>query len=223
MTPRKPPGTYDKCGGKKRQGEGLCTRPAGWGTDHPGIGRCKLHFGAAPSHSRAAQKVVARRECERLGLSVEVDPGEALIQELWETAGNVEFYRGLVQQLPAHPQPGKVQEVVGGEDDGATVRVPAQPGVYAPTYHVSGIATGEAKPHILVQLYNDERKHLTAVASAALKAGVEQRRVELAEAQAQQLAIVVSAIVTDLGHDLTDPGTREIVRLRLLQGGRAAA
>lgn len=199
----------DLCGANLKRG-GTCRNRAGKGTDHVGIGQCKFHLGATQTHNRAAQKEVARRECERLGLSVEVDPGEALIQELWETAGNVEFYRGLVERLPAHPVRGKS-------------RRHDQPGVYAPTYHVSGIATGEAKSHILVQLYNDERKHLVAVAAAALKAGVEQRRVELAESQAQQLAIVVSAIVTDLGHDLTDPGTREIVRLRLLQGGRAAA
>lgn len=32
------------CGGKTRAGGG-CTRPAGWGTDHVGTGRCKLHGG----------------------------------------------------------------------------------------------------------------------------------------------------------------------------------
>lgn len=35
------------CGGKKRGG-GLCQRPAGWGTDHVGIGYCKLHNGNVP-------------------------------------------------------------------------------------------------------------------------------------------------------------------------------
>src|SRR5205823_12761118 len=37
------------CGARKRQpnhpGE-TCRRPAGWGTWHPGVGRCKLHGGA---------------------------------------------------------------------------------------------------------------------------------------------------------------------------------
>jgi P27 family predicted phage terminase small subunit len=37
------------CGGKKKQGEGTCTQPAGWGTPHVGTGRCKLHGGNAPS------------------------------------------------------------------------------------------------------------------------------------------------------------------------------
>jgi hypothetical protein len=37
------------CGANKRQGEGTCTRPAGWGTDHVGYGPCKLHGGCSPS------------------------------------------------------------------------------------------------------------------------------------------------------------------------------
>lgn len=34
------------CGGKTRGG-GQCQRPAGWGTQHVGEGRCKLHGGAS--------------------------------------------------------------------------------------------------------------------------------------------------------------------------------
>jgi hypothetical protein len=35
------------CGAKTRNGT-LCNRPAGWGTKHVGIGKCKLHGGASP-------------------------------------------------------------------------------------------------------------------------------------------------------------------------------
>lgn len=43
---------YPICGNPRRQGGGApCTRPAGWGTDHPGEGRCKLHGGAGPIKS----------------------------------------------------------------------------------------------------------------------------------------------------------------------------
>jgi len=34
------------CGGKTRKGT-KCKRPAGWGTDHAGSGKCKLHGGAS--------------------------------------------------------------------------------------------------------------------------------------------------------------------------------
>lgn len=37
----------DTCGGTKRDGSGdACSLPAGWGTDHVGEGKCKLHGGA---------------------------------------------------------------------------------------------------------------------------------------------------------------------------------
>lgn len=35
------------CGSTTRRGT-PCQRPAGWGTNHPGEGRCKLHGGASP-------------------------------------------------------------------------------------------------------------------------------------------------------------------------------
>lgn len=47
--PEPEPNHDGKCGGKKKQGGGTCTQAAGWGTPHPGTGRCKLHGGCAPS------------------------------------------------------------------------------------------------------------------------------------------------------------------------------
>lgn len=38
---------YDRCDAKNRQGL-PCKRPAGWGTNHAGIGKCKLHGGSSP-------------------------------------------------------------------------------------------------------------------------------------------------------------------------------
>ncbi len=36
-----------QCGARNRSG-GNCAQPAGWGTDHVGFGKCKLHGGATP-------------------------------------------------------------------------------------------------------------------------------------------------------------------------------
>lgn len=47
------PSSKPKCGGKKHGVDERCTQAAGWGTDHPGSGRCKLHGGATPiQHGR---------------------------------------------------------------------------------------------------------------------------------------------------------------------------
>lgn len=48
--PRKRKGR--KCGSKRKKGRGPCTQPAGWGTTHPGEGRCKLHGGLQPGDLR---------------------------------------------------------------------------------------------------------------------------------------------------------------------------
>lgn len=48
------------CGAKTKQAEAkypTCHRPAGWGTDHPGVGRCKLHGGSNPIKHGAYSKI----------------------------------------------------------------------------------------------------------------------------------------------------------------------
>jgi hypothetical protein len=172
------------CGGQRaNEPEGvLCTRPKGWGTPHPGVGRCKRHAGSTANHVKAASLEIAKRECATLGLAVETTPADALIQEVWEACGNVEFYRSLIQELPTHPEPDV--HVAGDESDGSDHWERGDTGIYGRTYHVSGLPTGEGKEHILLRLYNDERKRKLEAASAALRAGVDERRVRLAEADA---------------------------------------
>lgn len=162
----------------------LCKRVAGHGTDHLGVGRCSRHGGSTETHKRSAEVELARIECETLGISIETTPAEALIRSVWAARGDFEFYQGLVRELPIHPEP---DEYIDGEDgeDGHWER--GQPGVYGRTYHVSGVPTGEAKRHILVQLYEDAQKRLADFASAALKAGVEERALRIAEADAVRI------------------------------------
>lgn len=63
-----------KCGAKKRQGEGVCARPAGWGTPHPGSGSCKLHGGNTPNGQISAATEQAKRELAALDVQPVGDP-----------------------------------------------------------------------------------------------------------------------------------------------------
>lgn len=63
-----------KCGARKRQGDGNCTRPAGWGTPHAGTGNCKLHGGNTPSGQLSAATEQARRELAALDVQPVTDP-----------------------------------------------------------------------------------------------------------------------------------------------------
>lgn len=86
MTSEPGEGCHDPshCGGRKRQGEGTCTRPAGWGTDHPGIGHCKLHGGSTGTHTtqavRRRAEAEARAVLAELGVPAVDDPLAALLK-----------------------------------------------------------------------------------------------------------------------------------------------
>ena len=58
---------YEICGAKTRKGT-PCLRPAGWGTNHPGIGRCKLHGGSStgPKDQRNNKNAVKTGEYETI-------------------------------------------------------------------------------------------------------------------------------------------------------------
>lgn len=80
MTDTSAPTIHGKafCGGKKKQSEGTCTRPAGWGTDHVGHGRCKLHGGCAPSSRIAGLKARAEAVLYQYDAGPVANPLEAL-------------------------------------------------------------------------------------------------------------------------------------------------
>jgi hypothetical protein len=79
-------------------------------------------------------------------------------------------------------------------------------------------------PSAWVKLYQHERAHLSRVAADCLRAGIDERRTRLAEAQAQLVAQAFKAFARDLGHDPADPKVREAFRRSLtLVGGTEAA
>jgi hypothetical protein len=84
-----------QCGGKKRGG-GRCTLAAGWGTVHPGTGKCKLHGGSAPNHVKAAAKSELRK---LLGEEKEMNPFEAIMWCIRIRAGEVEWLSQKVSEL----------------------------------------------------------------------------------------------------------------------------
>jgi hypothetical protein len=186
MTTADQPGDRDKplCGGKRR-GEGAgktCTRPAGWGTDHVGTGRCKLHGGKTPSHQQAGQKALAERAVATFGLPREIDPRDALLEEVYRTAGAVDWLHQQVQAL-------QVDDVVWGVTEEVVKDSGEFPGIDT---------TQAAKVNVWVQLWQQERAHLVRVAKEAINAGIEERRVRIAEQQGALLAGVIKAILGDL-------------------------
>lgn len=66
---------HNKCGAKTRASGGHpCGLPAGWGTDHPGEGRCKFHGGC----STGPKKANTRKNAVKHGLYQKYLPKEVL-------------------------------------------------------------------------------------------------------------------------------------------------
>lgn len=95
MTKRQGP----KCGGKLHRRDGTCTQPAGWGTDHVGHGRCKLHGGSAPSGRAAGLTARALAELDRLDVEPATNPLEVLSQLAAEARALEQLLRSQVAAL----------------------------------------------------------------------------------------------------------------------------
>lgn len=196
------------CGARKRQGEGTCTQAAGWGTDHPGIGACKLHGGSMANHKTAAVTTQARRDVVLFGARRDIHPADALLELVQWTAGEVEYWRHRVRLLDEADLTWGVTRVKEGGDDRGT--------------------TQEAKPNVTYSMLVDASNRLERYSASALKAGVDERRVRLAEAQGTLLHGVLVAVLGELGHDVA-PGSvaaqvvlRHLAPLIALESGGAA-
>lgn len=151
-----------------------------------GLTVCQVHGGRAPQAQPkiAAAKAAARaeREVARLGMKITTHPAEALIDLVHWTAGEVAYWRGIVVELEQQGGHealtwGTTRVKEGGDDAGTTE---------------------EAKPHIAYQMLTHASDRLATYATAALRAGVDERRVRLAEAQGALVADVIRGVLTAL-------------------------
>lgn len=100
------------CGGKARA-DGTCKNTTGSRPATRALPGVRSTAAATQTHERAATTELAPRQCSRLGIPIETDPGDALLQAVWECAWNVAMSRELVQQLPLRLES---DEYVAGED-----------------------------------------------------------------------------------------------------------
>ncbi|MGW2520451.1 hypothetical protein ACWC09_26250 [Streptomyces sp. NPDC001617] len=75
------------CGARKRQGEGTCNKTAGWGTDHPGTGRCRLHGGSTPTQKQAAHTAQAEANARKALATLNVESVDNPLAALSRLAG----------------------------------------------------------------------------------------------------------------------------------------
>lgn len=145
--------------------------------------KCRSHGGAAPQVQAAYERQRAEAQAEqvmrRFGGPIDTTPTEALLDAVRWTAGYVGWLREKVAEIDSDDDLiwGKTREKTGGEDWGST---------------------HEAKPNAWLTLLGEWHDRLVKICAEAIKAGIEERRVRLAEQQGQLLADVIRRILADL-------------------------
>jgi len=149
-----------------------------------------MHGGGAPAvkaaAARRAAEAKATAEMEAaavtLGLPVDIDPAKALLDEIHWCAGHVAWLRSKVQEVAdADLIWGKTQT-----EDGIGANGPVD------------VTTSKAGPNVWLELYNQERDRFHRVCSLALRSGIEERKVKLAEDQGALVGAVLQRILNRL-------------------------
>lgn len=172
----------------------------------PGATVCRVHGGATAAAKAAAQRRVqdgeARAAVATYGLPVDIEPMDALLQELRRTAGHVAWLGSLIASLPHEDVADDEMRLVKHAGSGLVQVLPGAGG---------GITVA---PSVWVGLYQAERKHLVDVSATLVKLGFAEREVRILEFQASAFVGALRSIFTDLGM-LDDPRVPDVVERRL--------
>lgn len=129
--------------------------------------------------------------------TTESDPGEVLLNEIRRTSGHIEWLR----------------ERINESDPAMFVKslwlVKRASGWVAP----SEIDTTDwsAAGALWIDIYQKERAHLAQICRTALAAGIEERRIRLAERMAEKISDAIRGMLYDLNLDPEDDRVRTIV------------
>jgi len=178
-----------RCNAKKKNRQ-RCSAGAGAGTNHPGIGNCKWHGGATRNHVTKARRIQLAQEMATYGIPIETTPEQGLMDEINRCAGHVAWLLSKVQSMT----------------DAQLVWGPAEARRLERTSDVSELSQDvelyevimKAGANVWLALYQQERSALVRACGIALKAGVEERKVRIAERQGMQLALVFRAFCEEL-------------------------
>lgn len=204
-----------KCRAKNRTG-GACSLPAGWGTDHPGHGRCRLHGGNTPSgqkfgHRQAAEAAVATFGIGDTGTD---DPIDALLGILRHATAAAAFCEDQIAQLEPD------QLIRGTRSVRRTVTSGGEGGDYTTTVTEAGTLISP-----WLDLLARQQDRVTKVSAVLLQHGVDELALQIERQAVTDLVGVIRGILDDL-HLTAEQQARvpEVVpsRLRALQGGRGS-
>ena len=175
----------EQCTATSKQSGSQCRNTA-----VPGLKVCRIHGGSTARAKAAAARNVetqrARDAANQLGITINVSPQQALLDEVQRAAGMVAYYGARVAEVAEDSN-----KLVHG-----ITRVEEREGFQAGRLRVA-----EPAVNMWVKLWNEERDRLTRAAAAAIRAGIEERRVALAEQHGQAIAAAIHRILDRLDLD----------------------
>lgn len=178
------------CGAKKKNGDPCGASPA------RGATRCRRHGGNTP---QAKGKAKARVTTEKAGKALRnlgydsdaenIDPAEALLRLVSDKYREVAWLRMQVDHIQVGNNPGGTTPLVWGVTQHRTGVGPEGP---------IDETTESTDLNIYVKWLHTAEDQLARYATAALKAGVEQRQLDIREAEALVFVGAINSILTAL-------------------------
>jgi hypothetical protein len=205
---------YERCGARNRVG-GTCQLKAGWGTDHPNFGRCRIHGGNTPSGQKHGHRQAAEAAVRTFGIGGDGtdDPIDALMQILRHATAAAAFCEEQIGQLEPD------QLIRGTRSVRRTVTSGGEGGDYTTTVTEAGTLISP-----WLELLARQQDRITKVSAVLLQHGVDELALQIEQQAVTDLVSVIRGILDDL-HLTAEQQARvpEVVptRLRALQGGRA--
>lgn len=149
-----------------------------------GLTVCRYHGGGSAAAQAAGRRRAAEQaaavEAARFVTRRDIHPAEALLELVQWTAGEVDYWRSRINDLDDQELAGMlVTRTEEGDDRGET----------------TDLTTTEVAEHIYVRMLGKASDRLATYAAAALRAGVDERRVRLAEQQGALVAGVIQRIL----------------------------
>lgn len=196
------------CGADKRQGVGPCEQRKGFGTKHPGTGKCKFHGGSTETGTKAAIREGAEVKAQRMVAlaGVDQDPIEHLLESLHLAAQLVQVWGAMAAGIDEKAEEeseadGFLRGELGYEE------VESEKGftdtVVRPRDRLMAVdSRGESKVHPYMEEYQRAIERRAKFAKLCIDAGVAEREVALYE---KQVEIAHGAFEAGLAAlDLTD-------------------